>query len=323
MSQYYSTISFPSLGIEWNPPRSFDLGPIAVYLYGIIIAFGLLLAVIYAMKRSSQFGLKENDLLDGVLGIVPFAIICARAYYCIFAWRTEFASNPNEVFYIWNGGLAIYGGVIGAAIGVVVFCLIKKIKLGAVLDLVALGFLIGQSIGRWGNFFNREAFGAETETFLRMGLFNTVTNAYQYFHPTFLYESVWNAVGFVALHFLSKKRQYDGQIALGYVAWYGLGRTFIEGLRTDSLYLGSFRVSQLLAAVSCFVAVALLLLFAFRKNDRSKLYVNQLAAAEDAKAEAQQAEAAQQTAEEVVEDPVEGGCATIDDPVEELFKEEK
>ena len=309
MSQYYSTISFPSLGFEWDPPRAFELGPVAIYLYGIIIAFGLMLAVIYGLKRRSQFGLKENDILDGVLWIVPFAIICARAYYCIFAWKTEFAANPIEVFYIWNGGLAIYGGVIGAAIGVVVFCLIKKIKLGAVLDLVALGFLIGQSIGRWGNFFNREAFGAETQTFLRMGLYNTITNAYQYFHPTFLYESVWNALGFAALHFLSKKRQYDGQIALGYVAWYGLGRTFIEGLRTDSLYLGTFRVSQLLAAVSCFVAVALLLLFAFRKHDKQRLYVNQVAAADAAKAE-----------ELVVEE--EPGCATVEEPEEELFKEE-
>lgn len=315
MSQYYSTISFPSLGFEWDPPRAFALGPVSIYLYGIIIAFGLMLAVIYGLKRSSQFGLKENDILDGVLGIVPFAILCARAYYCIFAWEKEFAANPIEVLYIWNGGLAIYGGVIGAALGIIVFCLIKKIKLGAVLDVVALGFLIGQSIGRWGNFFNREAFGAETETFLRMGLFNTITNAYQYFHPTFLYESVWNAVGFVALHFLSKKRQYDGQIALGYVAWYGLGRTFIEGLRTDSLYLGSFRVSQLLAAVSCFVAVALLLLFAFRKHDKSRLYVNQAAAAEAAKfAEAEESE--------TTEDPVESGCATVEEPEAELFKEE-
>ena len=325
MSQYYSTISFPSLGIEWNPPRSFDLGPISIYIYGIIIAFGLLLAVFYALKRSSRFGLQENDLLDGVLGIVPFSIICARAYYCIFAWQAEFADNPIEVFYIWNGGLAIYGGVIGAAIGVVVFCLIKKVKLGAVLDLVALGFLIGQSIGRWGNFFNREAFGAVTESFLRMGLYNTLTSTTQYVHPTFLYESVWNAVGFAILHFLSKKRQYDGQIALGYVAWYGLGRTFIEGLRADSLYLGTFRVSQLLAAISCFVAVAILLLQAFRNHEKSGLYVNQIAAKTAAENEAAALEfevVEVAKVPEIVEDPVEGGCATIDENTEDLFKEE-
>ena len=273
----FSTISFPFLGLEMDPPKGFALFGLDVRFYGIIIAVGLLLAVIYGLKRSKQFGLKEDDILDGVLGIVPFAIICARAYYCAFSWK-DFASNPIEVLYIWQGGLAIYGGVIGAAIGVVVFCLIKKIKLGAVLDLVALGFLIGQSVGRWGNFFNREAFGAETESFFRMGLFNTSTQAYEYYHPTFLYESLWNAAGFVILHFLSKKRQYDGQIALGYAVWYGLGRTFIEGLRMDSLYIGTFRVSQLLAAVSCFAAATALVVLAFRKHSAEKLYVNIVAA---------------------------------------------
>lgn len=275
----FSTISFPALGLEMNPPKGFALFGFDVRFYGIIIALGLLLAVIYGLKRSKQFGLKEDDILDGVLGIVPFAIICARAYYCAFSWQ-EFAEDPISVLYIWQGGIAIYGGVIGAVIGVVVFCLIKKVKLGAVLDLVALGFLIGQSVGRWGNFFNREAFGAETESFFRMGLFNTRTDAYEYYHPTFLYESLWNAAGFVMLHFLSKKRQYDGQIALGYAAWYGLGRTFIEGLRMDSLYVGSFRVSQLLAAVSCFAAATVLVVLAFRKHPAEKLYANVVAAQE-------------------------------------------
>ena len=209
-----------------------------------------------------------------MLWVTPFAILCARAYYCIFSWA-DYADNPISVLYIWNGGLAIYGGVLGAAIGVIVFCKIKKIKIGTILDMVALGFLIGQSIGRWGNFFNREAFGAATESFFRMGLFNTVTGSWEYYHPTFLYESVWNAVGFVLLHFLSKKRQYDGQIALGYVAWYGLGRAMIEGLRVDSLYLGPIRVSQLLAGVSCAAAVAVLLWQSFRPHDKAKLLVNQ------------------------------------------------
>lgn len=269
----FTKISFPSFGLEMNPPVGFSVFGLELRMYGIIIAVGLLLAVVYGLKRKEQFGLNENDILDGVLSVVPFAIICARAYYCAFAWD-EFAANPISVLYIWQGGIAIYGGVIGAFLGIVVFCLIKKIKLGATLDLVALGFLIGQAIGRWGNFFNREAFGEETESFFRMGLYSTARDAYIYYHPTFLYESVWNAVGFVALHFLSKKRQYDGQIALGYVAWYGLGRTMIEGLRTDSLYWGQFRVSQLLAAISCFVAVTALIVLAFCKHDRSKLFVN-------------------------------------------------
>lgn len=275
----YSTISL--FGLEMNPPRGFEIGPLSIRFYGIVIAVGLLLAVIYGLKRSKQFGLKEDDILDGVLGIVPFAIICARLYYCAFSWKS-FTSDPIRILYIWEGGLAIYGGVIGAALGVVVFCLIKKIRLGAVLDIVALGFLIGQSLGRWGNFFNREAFGAATEGFFKMGLFNTVSQAFEYYHPTFLYESLWNAAGFAALHFLSKKRQYDGQIALGYAAWYGLGRTLIEGLRVDSLYLGSFRVSQLLAAVTCFAAATVLVILAFRKHDREKLFVNVVAAREAA-----------------------------------------
>jgi len=295
-----SSITFPSLGFTINPPEGFSVGPFSVRFYGVIIALGLMLAVIYGLKRSKQFGLKEDDILDGVLGIVPLAIIFARAYYCIFSWE-QFADNPIRVLYIWEGGIAIYGGVIGAALGVVAFSLIKKVKLGAVLDIVALGFLIGQSIGRWGNFFNREAYGAETESFLRMGLQLTpsgmTTAQTRFYHPTFLYESVWNAVGFVLLHFLSKKRRYDGQIALGYAAWYGLGRTIIEGLRTDSLYWGDFRVSQLLAAISCFAAATVLIVLAFRKYKPENLYVN-VVAARDALAEEEAVEATEEVPEE-------------------------
>ena len=298
----YTTISFPSLGLEMNPPRGFELFGFDIRFYGIIIAVGLLMAVFYGLKRSKQFGLKEDDILDGVLWIVPLAIVCARAYYCIFSWN-EFKNDPISVLYIWQGGIAIYGGVIGAALGVAVFCLIKKIKLGAVLDLVSLGFLIGQSIGRWGNFFNREAFGSQTESFFRMGLYNVNREAFQYYHPTFLYESVWNAIGFVILHFLSKKRKYDGQIALGYVAWYGLGRAFIEPLRQDSLRIGTFRVSQLLAAGSCFIAATILVLLAFKKHDPAKMYVNILAQREAAAlAEAAEEEPPEEITEEQTEE---------------------
>ena len=269
----YSSISFPWLGLEVNPGRNFDLGSLTINFYGLVIACGLLLAAWYGMKRAKTFGFTEDDILDGVLWVTPFAILCARAYYCIFSWES-YADNPISLLYIWEGGLAIYGGVLGAAIGVTVLCLVKKLKLPALLDLVALGFLIGQSIGRWGNFFNREAFGAATDSFFRMGLFNTISQEVEYYHPTFLYESVWNAAGFVLLHFLSKRRQYDGQIALGYVAWYGLGRTFIEGLRVDSLYWGNFRVSQLLAAISCFAAVVVLVVLAFRPHDKAKMFCN-------------------------------------------------
>ena len=273
VSAQYSVISFPSLGISVNPPRSISLGPLNIYFYGIIIACGLVLAVLYCMNRSKEFGIQEDDILDGVLWVTPFAICCARAYYCIFAWH-EYAADPISVLYIWNGGLAIYGGVIGALIGVTVLCKLKKIKLPAMLDLVLLGFLIGQSIGRWGNFMNREAFGAPTDSFLRMGLYNTLTGQTEYYHPTFLYESVWNLCGFVLLHFLSKRRKYDGQIALCYAAWYGLGRCIIEGLRMDSLYWGSFRVSQVLAGISCVAAVIVLIWQHFREHPKEKLWVN-------------------------------------------------
>ena len=279
----YTTISFPALGIEFDPIRSFELGSLNIHLYGVIIATGLLLAVLYACIRCKQFGLKQDDLLDGVLWVTPFAILCARAYYVAFEWENQYASNPISALYIWEGGLAIYGGVLGAILGVIILSKIKKIKVAALLDLVSIGFLIGQSIGRWGNFFNREAFGSETDIFLRMGLYNSFTGQTEFHHPTFLYESVWNFVGFLLLHFLSKKRKYDGQVALGYVAWYGLGRAFIEGLRTDSLYIPGtpLRVSQVLAAASCFLAVFVLLIMSFKKHDPKKLFVNHVAEAEE------------------------------------------
>ena len=271
----YSLISFPFLGLEMNPPRSFPIGPLDIRMYGLIIACGLMLAVWYACRRSKEFGIKADDLLDGVLWVTPFALLCARLYYCAFEWH-RYADDPISVLYIWQGGLAIYGGVIGAIVGAAVFTKVKKIKLTAVLDLLMIGFLIGQSIGRWGNFCNREAFGDATDTFFRMGLFNTRTGAWEYYHPTFLYESLWNAVGFVLLHFLSKRRKYDGQIALCYAAWYGLGRAFIEGLRVDSLWWGPFRVSQVLAAVTCVAALAVLVWNHFRKHEEKDLFVNQV-----------------------------------------------
>jgi phosphatidylglycerol:prolipoprotein diacylglycerol transferase len=302
MNEYLTKITFPSLNLSLDPSRSFHIGPMEIHWYGLLIAVGLLLAVVYACRRCKTFGLRDSDLIDGVLCIVPFAVICARAYYCIFQWQA-YVDDPISVLYIWQGGLAIYGGVIGAAIGIVVYARVKKdkVKLTAVLDITALGFLIGQSIGRWGNFINREAFGAETTSFLRMGLLNKITGEVKYYHPTFLYESLWNACGFVLLHFLSKKRKYDGQIALGYVAWYGLGRAMIEGLRTDSLYWGPVRVSQLLAAVSCVAAVAVLIFMAFKQHDPEKMFVN-VVAKRNAPTELVEAEQISELSEEATEE---------------------
>ena len=271
-------IEFPGLGLTLNPPAGFSIGSFEVRFYGIIIALGLVRAAVYALKRKDQFGFCEDDILDGILWIAPFAIVCARLYYCAFEWDM-YKDNPISVLYIWEGGIAIYGAVIGAAIGVFIHCkFIKKISILSMLDLVSLGFMIGQMIGRWGNFFNREAHGGVTDSFLRMGLINPILGTGNYYHPTFLYESLWNLVGFIAIHFLSKKRKYDGQVALYYVAWYGLGRAMIEGLRTDSLWWGNFRVSQVLAAGTCVMAVVMLIVMAFRPHDPAKLFVNQAAA---------------------------------------------
>ena len=327
-------ISFPYLGIELDPVSMLSIGSLHIRLYGLLIGLGLILAVAYAWKRCKQFGIRQEDISDGVLYIVPFAIICARLYYCIFEWD-KYAADPISVLYIWKGGLAIYGGVIGAIIGMAVFAHFKKIKLAALLDLVLLGFLIGQAIGRWGNFFNREAFGAYCDNFLAMRIpsinlhisadaseaFMEQVNllqqeaaaggysGYLQVHPTFLYESLWNTAGFVLLHFLSKKRQYDGQIALGYALWYGLGRFLIEGLRMDSLYLGPIRVSQLLAGVTCFAASLLLFLFARKLHDPSKLFVNQVALRN---AQAADEEAAEENSDEdvVEESPAEEESST-------------
>ena len=272
-------ITFPNLGISVNPSRvAFNVLGKDIYWYGIIIAAGFLLAVIYAMRRAPSFGLTEDNILDMLFVAVPLAIVCARLYYCIFYWDL-YRDNPIAILYVWEGGLAIYGGVIGAVIGVAIFCRVKKLPIGPLLDVGSLGLLIGQMIGRWGNFMNREAHGAITDSFFKMGIADAAGNV-TYYQPTFLYESVWNLVGFVALHFYSKRRKFDGEVFLLYLAWYGLGRAWIEGLRTDSLYLFNtgIRVSQLLAALSCVAAIAVLVYVrVVRKPQPEKLYVNRIA----------------------------------------------
>ena len=284
-----SPISFPNLGITVDPnPVAFTVFGKDIYWYGIIIALGFLLAVIYMMRRAPVFGLTQDDVLDEVLWAVPIGVICARLYYCIFYWEL-YADNPISILYIWEGGLAIYGGVIGGAITILAVSRVKKIPTGVMLDVAAMGVLIGQIFGRWGNFMNREAHGTVTDSFFKMGLVDA-SGAVTYYHPTFLYESVWNLVGFLALHFLTKKRKFDGQIFLSYLTWYGLGRVWIEGLRTDSLYLFStgIRVSQLVAALCVvFAGGALVFILIRKKPDPEKLYVNRKAESE---AEAAQAD---------------------------------
>ncbi len=251
-----SPITFPNLGIEVNPSNiAFSIGGKDFYWYGLIIAIGFLLAATYVCRRAPQFGLTEDHMLEAMLWAVPVAIICARLYYVVFYWDL-YRNNPISALYIWEGGLAIYGGVIGAVIMVFLYCKRKKVSIGAMLDLAGLGLLIGQFMGRWGNFMNREAYGGVTDSFFKMGLEDS-TGTVTYYQPTFLYESVWNMIGFGIIHFISKKyRKFDGQIFACYVAWYGLGRGIIEGMRSDSLYIPgtALRVSQLLGFLSCIVA---------------------------------------------------------------------
>ena len=269
---------------NWSicPPNYFVLFGHTFYWYGAIIACGFLLAVAYGYSRCREFGISQDDLTDALLFAVPLAIVGARIYYVVFFGHYD---NFWDMCKIWEGGLAIYGGVIATVLTVLAVNRVKKISALAVLDTASFGLLIGQSIGRWGNFMNREAFGYETDVFCRMGL--TLNGETIYVHPTFLYESLWNALGFVGLHIISKKttRKFDGQFFLYYIGWYGLGRVWIEGLRSDSLYIGTsgVRVSQVIAGVT-FLAAAILLAVILRsgKCAPEKLWVNRAAAlAED------------------------------------------
>ena len=281
--QRTSTISFPGLfgSFSINPPASFSLFGRSIYFYGVIIALGFLLGITYCAKRSARFGIREDDLYDLVLWLIPLSILGARLYFVLFK-LDYYIANPGEILAIWNGGLAIYGGVIAGVIVMVLVCRHKKIPWQAMFDLLIFGLLIGQILGRWGNFMNREAFGAETDIFCRMKL-TAPDGSSICVHPTFLYESLWNLVGFIALAIWERRggRRYDGQAALGYFFWYGLGRAWIEGLRTDSLYIGgtSLRVSQLLSIVLCLTALVLLIVNARKKHPPEELYVNRVAAA--------------------------------------------
>lgn len=275
-------ITFPMLGDGFSITASstFTILGFTIHWYGVIIAFGFVLAYLYVAKHIKQFGLSEDNYLDALLWAVPSGIIGARIYYVIFNFSI-YSNNFWDVFKIWEGGLAIYGGVIGAAIAIIIFSRARKIHVGVILDLAAFGLLIGQTIGRWGNFINREAFGGETSIFCRMGLTNAAGETI-FVHPTFLYESLWNLLGFALIHFFTKagKRRYDGQIFTMYIAWYGFGRMFIEGLRTDSLYIGStgIRVSQLLAGITVAVALIFLAINGSRPHKDSDLYVNIISA---------------------------------------------
>ena len=252
------TVSFPGLGLEFHFNNvAFHIASKPIYWYGILIMLGVILAVVYASARSRQFGIRQDDLYDAVLFAVPLGIVCARIYYVIFEWE-QYKDNLSEIFATWHGGLAIYGGIIGGIIVIVVLCKVKKIYVMDMLDLFASAVPIGQILGRWGNFFNCEAYGSSTTVPWRMVIGKTLEEAGATGnHPTFFYESAWNLIGFIILYFSSKKRKYHGEILLLYLGWYGLGRFFIEGLRTDSLYLWGtgIRVSQVVALICIIIGL--------------------------------------------------------------------
>ena len=283
--QRESVISFPMLGdLRLNPPSYFLLFGHPVYFYGVLIGLGFLLGIAFCAKRAKRFGLKEDDIYDVMIWLIPCSIIGARAYYVLFQLG-YYVQHPDEIFALRNGGLAIYGGVIAGALTAYLVCRRKKIPFPAMLDCLCFGLLIGQIIGRWGNFLNREAVGAETEGFCRMGL-TDANGTTIYVHPTFLYESLWNLGVLLFLLWFDKtgKRRFDGHIMALYFLLYGLGRFWIEGLRTDSLYLGGtgIRISQALSLVLVLTSLALLIYKHRQPFSPGDLYVNRVAAQEAA-----------------------------------------
>ena len=268
-----SKLSFPGLGIG-----NFDVNSVALTVFGIEIAWyallittGMICAVAYTVFRAKNIGLTFDDVLDFALFAIPIGILGARLYFVLT--KLDEYDSLGEVLNIRNGGLAIYGGIIAGTITVLTVSYFKKISFLAIGDCCTPGIILAQAIGRWGNFMNGEAFGAETEIFIRMGVNNVLTGYSERFvHPTFLYESLWNVLGFVLINIFYKRKKYDGQILLLVFGWYGLGRMFIEGLRADSLYSSifgiEFRTSQVLAALIFTLCTTLLIYFAVKKTQK-------------------------------------------------------
>lgn len=263
-------VKFPYLGWSFTINRvALQIGSFKIYWYGVIIMTGMLLAVLYAYKSSKRYNVDRNKLFNCVFVGLISGIIGARLYFCIFRWD-YYSQHLDEILSIHEGGLAIYGGIIGALLGGLIVAKIQKMKFMPILDISMMGFLIGQGIGRWGNFMNQEAFG--TPTNLPWAMLSEGTDGVAV-HPCFLYESLWCLLGFALIHFYSKYRQrYAGEVFYMYLAWYGFERMIVEGLRTDSLYLPfqiagvDIRVSQVLSAL-LFVIGIILLIKNIKKED--------------------------------------------------------
>jgi len=280
-------ISFPGLGIEpfHIDKTAFTILGRDVAWYGIIITLGMILAVMYGYYVAAKRENLQGDLIiDLAFFVIVFGIIGARLYYVVFEWDTYvvksggFFENIFDTFMnivrIWKGGLAIYGGILAGLLTAYVFARVKKVPFIKLFDILAPTVLIGQILGRWGNFVNMEAHGGETTLPWRMGLLYSYDNTgvetgiwdnVVYVHPTFLYESLWNLVGFLILHHAHKKKKFDGQMFAMYLIWYGFGRMLIEGLRTDSLMLGGIRISQWVGAVSCVIGIIIVIVGMRRK----------------------------------------------------------
>ena len=306
-------VYFDGLGIDFNLPSvAFSVFGYDIHWYGIIIAFGFALAVLYGGRKAYKWKMSLDGMTDVLIWGTLFGIICARLYYVAFEWD-YYSQHLNEIPAIWNGGIAIYGGIIGALIGAAISCKIGKINFLNLLDLGSLGLLIGQGIGRWGNFFNQEAFGTNTDTALfRMWspkIHDTLESSAALLaqkgitvdpdtavHPTFLYESVWCLLSFLVLHIVvTYFRKFKGEIFMLYGVLYGAERMVVEGMRTDSLYIGSttIRVSQLLSAIIVVVALVFFIYFMtkYKKGKLPKaLQLDDLDALEEAnkKAKAEQ-----------------------------------
>ncbi|MEE0956585.1 MAG: prolipoprotein diacylglyceryl transferase [Ruminococcus sp.] len=256
-------VRFPNLGWSFTINRvALQFGDFKIYWYGVIIMLGMMLAVLYAYKSAKRYNVDRNKLFNCVFVGLITGIIGARLYFCIFRWD-YYSKHLNEIFAIHEGGLAIYGGIIGALLGGLIVAKIQKMKFMPILDISMMGFLLGQGIGRWGNFMNQEAYG--TPTNLPWAMMSEGTGG-EMVHPCFLYESLWCLLGFVLIHFYSKYRQrYAGQVFYIYLVWYGFERMIVEGLRTDSLYLPfqvfgmDIRVSQVLSALLLIIGVVLLI----------------------------------------------------------------
>lgn len=261
-------------------PIALRLGPIQVHWYGVIIASAVVIAVALAVREGQKRGIRPDDIYDMILWALPFTLIAARTYYVIFQW-SYYSQHPSEIIRIWDGGIAIYGGLIGAGIVVVLFCRSRFIPTWLMLDVAAPTVIMGQGIGRWGNFMNQEAFGRVTSLSFLQGLhlpewlINQMYIQGAYRQPTFLYESVWDLLGFVVLMVTRHRTNWykQGEVFLTYVAWYAFGRFFTEGMRTDSLMLFNvIRVSQALSVVLFFGSIGLMI-WRRRRHPENRWYL--------------------------------------------------